>query len=95
MMAVADQDQAPLERWAGMRDAETAVVWDVHLGGYPVCLVGMESRPTLRMGFVPADGPDEWSAGTLFPLSSKKSGSCHQRGESQSTGRGPGQSVGV
>jgi hypothetical protein len=55
-----------------MRDAETAVVWDVHLGGYPVCLIGMESRPTLRMGFVPADGPDQWSAGTLFPLSSKK-----------------------
>jgi len=25
-----------------------------------------------RMGFVPADGPDQWSAGTLFPLSSKK-----------------------
>ena len=72
MMAVADQDQAPLERWAGMRDAETAVVWDVHLGGYPVCMIGIESRPALRMGFVPADGPDQWSAGTLFPLSSKK-----------------------
>jgi len=25
-----------------------------------------------RLGFVPADGPDQWSAGTLFPLSSKK-----------------------
>jgi len=24
------------------------------------------------MGFVPADGPDQWSAGTLFPQSSKK-----------------------
>jgi len=24
------------------------------------------------MGFVPADGPDRWSAGTLFPQSSKK-----------------------
>ena len=24
------------------------------------------------MGFVPADGPDQWTAGTLFPLSSKK-----------------------
>src|ERR1019366_7179468 len=72
MMAVADQDQIPLERWAGMRDAETAVVWDVHLGGYPVCMIGMESRPFRRLGFVPADGPDQFSAGTLFPLSSKK-----------------------
>jgi acetyl-CoA carboxylase carboxyltransferase component len=25
-----------------------------------------------RLGFVPDDGPDQWCAGTLFPLSSKK-----------------------
>ena len=72
MMAAVDQDHAPLERWAGMRAAETAVVWDAHLGGYPVCLIGIESRSLTRMGFVPADGPDQWSAGTLFPQSSKK-----------------------
>jgi len=72
MMAVVDQDHAPLERWPGMRAAETAVVWDAHLGGYPVCLIGIESRPVPRLGFVPADGPDQWTAGTLFPLSSKK-----------------------
>jgi acetyl/propionyl-CoA carboxylase alpha subunit/acetyl-CoA carboxylase carboxyltransferase component len=72
MMATADQDHAPLERWAGMRAAETAVVWDAHLGGYPVCLIGIESRPVPRLGFVPADGPDQWCAGTLFPQSSKK-----------------------
>ena len=72
MMAAIDQDHAPLERWAGMRAAETAVVWDAHLGGYPVCLIGIESRSVPRLGFVPADGPDHWSAGTLFPQSSKK-----------------------
>jgi acetyl-CoA carboxylase carboxyltransferase component len=72
MMAVVDQDHPPLERWPGMRAAETAVVWDAHLGGNPVCLIGIESRPVPRMGFVPADGPDQWCAGTLFPLSSKK-----------------------
>ena len=72
MLAVIDQDHLPLERWAGQRSAEMAVVWDAHLGGYPVCLVGIESRPGTRLGFVPADGPNEWSAGTLFPLSSKK-----------------------
>ena len=72
MMATIDQDHAPLERWAGMRGAETAVVWDAHLGGYPVCLIGIESRSVPRLGFVPADGPDQWSAGTLFPQSSKK-----------------------
>jgi len=72
MMAAIDQDHPPLERWAGMRAAETAVVWDAHLGGYPVCLVGFESRPLTRLGFVPADGPDQWTSGTLFPQSSKK-----------------------
>jgi acetyl/propionyl-CoA carboxylase alpha subunit/acetyl-CoA carboxylase carboxyltransferase component len=72
MMAVIDQDHPPLERWAGMRAAETGVVWDAHLGGFPVCLIGIESRPVPRFGFIPADGPDQWSAGTLFPLSSKK-----------------------
>ena len=72
MLAVSDQDHEPLERWAGMRAAETVVVWDAHLGGYPVCLLGIESKPVPRLGFVPADGPDQWCAGTLFPQSSKK-----------------------
>jgi acetyl-CoA carboxylase carboxyltransferase component len=72
MSAVIDQDHAPLERWYGMRDAEIGVVWDAHLGGHPVCLLGFESRPLPRIGFVPAYGPDHWTGGTLFPLSSKK-----------------------
>ncbi len=72
MKAAIDQDHEPLERWAGMRAAETAVVWDAHLGGYPVCLIGFESHSVPRLGFVPADGPDQFSAGTLFPQSSKK-----------------------
>ncbi len=72
MRAVMDQDHLPLERWSGMRAAENGVIWDAHLGGYPVCLIGIESHPAPRLGFVPADGPDQWTAGTLFPLSSKK-----------------------
>ena len=72
MSAVIDQDHAPLERWATMADAETAVVYDAHLGGIPVTLLGIESRPIPRHDFLPADGPDQWTAGTLFPLSSKK-----------------------
>jgi len=72
MQAVADQDHTPLERWAAMRDAEIGVVWDAHLGGYPVCLIGIESQPLPRLGFLPADGPDQWTAGTLFPKASKK-----------------------
>ena len=72
MTATVDRDHAPLERWLGMRDAETTVVWDAYLGGRPVCVIGIESKPVIRRGVVPADGPQQWTAGTLFPLSSKK-----------------------
>ena len=72
MRALSDQDHATLERWAGMADADTAVVVDAHLGGHPVCLLGIESRPVPRRGFPPTDGPDTYTAGTLFPRSSKK-----------------------
>jgi acetyl/propionyl-CoA carboxylase alpha subunit/acetyl-CoA carboxylase carboxyltransferase component len=72
MHAVADQDHPVLERWAGMEGAETSVVFDAHLDGWPVSLIGIESRPQPRRGFPPSDGPDTWTAGTLFPRSSKK-----------------------
>jgi acetyl-CoA carboxylase carboxyltransferase component len=72
MAAVVDGDHRPLERWPGWQDAEMAVVWDARLGGHAVCLIGLESRPLARLGFVPADGPDTWTAGTLFPQSSRK-----------------------
>ncbi len=70
--AIADQDHPTLERWAGMAEADTAVVVDAHLGGYPVAILGIESRPVARRGFLPTDGPDSFSGGTLFPKSSKK-----------------------
>jgi acetyl/propionyl-CoA carboxylase alpha subunit/acetyl-CoA carboxylase carboxyltransferase component len=72
MAACVDQDHPPLERWRDLRGGDTAVVWDAHLGGRPVCLLGIESRPLPRLEFLPADGPELWSAGTLFPQSSKK-----------------------
>lgn len=72
MRAVSDQDHPMVERWAGMADAETSVVTDAHVGGMPVCLVGTESKAVPRRGFPPTDGPDTYTAGTLFPRSSKK-----------------------
>ena len=72
MRAVTDMDAQPLERWRGMRDAETVVVWDARIGGIPVCLLGVESRPQPREGALPADGPETWTSGTLFPQSSRK-----------------------
>jgi acetyl/propionyl-CoA carboxylase alpha subunit/acetyl-CoA carboxylase carboxyltransferase component len=72
LRALSDQDHPVLERWAGMADAETAVVQDARLGGMPVCLLGIESQAVPRRGFPPADGPGAYTAGTLFPQSSKK-----------------------
>ena len=70
--AVIDADHPPLERWAGMREAETAVVMDAHLGGWPVSVIGIESRPLPRHGPIPADGPQQWTSGTVFPRAAKK-----------------------
>jgi acetyl-CoA carboxylase carboxyltransferase component len=55
-----------------MADAETAVVFDARVGGIPVCLLGIESKNVPRRGVPPTDGPDVYTAGTLFPRSSKK-----------------------
>jgi acetyl-CoA carboxylase carboxyltransferase component len=63
MEALVDQDGGTLERWRSWVGAETAVVWDAHLGGRPVCLIGIESASVPREGY---------RGGTLFPLSSKK-----------------------
>ncbi len=70
--AVVDQDHPTLERWPEMAEAEMAVVCDARIGGHGVTVIGIESRPLPRHGDTPADGPAQWSAGTLFPLSSKK-----------------------
>ena len=70
--SVCDQDHPRVERWAGMADAETAVVIDARIGGHSVSVLGIESQPVPRAGFPPTDGPDTWTAGTLFPRSSKK-----------------------
>jgi len=72
MSALKDQDQEHLERWQGMRDAETGIVWETRIGGFATGLIGIESRGLSRIGEVPHDGPESWSGGTLFPLSSKK-----------------------
>jgi acetyl/propionyl-CoA carboxylase alpha subunit/acetyl-CoA carboxylase carboxyltransferase component len=72
MRSVTDSDHAPFERWARWRHAESVIVWEARVGGFPVCLIGLESRTVPRPGFVPADGPPSWTSGTLFPQSSRK-----------------------
>jgi acetyl-CoA carboxylase carboxyltransferase component len=72
MHSVIDRDAGHLERWAIMKDAETAITWETRMGGQGIGLIGIESRPLARLGDVPYDGPETWSGGTLFPMSSKK-----------------------
>jgi acetyl/propionyl-CoA carboxylase alpha subunit/acetyl-CoA carboxylase carboxyltransferase component len=72
LRAVSDADHPTLERWVDMIDADSVVVLDAHLGGQPISLIGVESRPLPRRGLLPMDGPTTFTAGTLFPKSSKK-----------------------
>ncbi|MFO7848728.1 MAG: carboxyl transferase domain-containing protein [Spirochaetia bacterium] len=72
MQALIDRDASYLERWRSMQDSDTGIVWESRIGGYPLGLIGIESRNLPRIGEVPFDGPESWSGGTLFPQSSKK-----------------------
>jgi acetyl/propionyl-CoA carboxylase alpha subunit/acetyl-CoA carboxylase carboxyltransferase component len=72
LRGVVDADHVVLERWADTADAASVLVMDAHLDGQPVALIGFESKPLTRHGFFPVDGPSQFTAGTLFPRSSKK-----------------------
>ena len=72
MDATVDRDAPRMERWRTMADADGAVVWETRLGGHPVSLIGIESRPRPRRDAPPVDGPSEWAGGTLYPAASKK-----------------------
>ena len=72
MKATIDGDGGYLERWPGQIGGETAVVWDAHVGGRPVSVIGIESHNVPRLGYRPPDGPADWNGGTLFPQASKK-----------------------
>jgi acetyl/propionyl-CoA carboxylase alpha subunit/acetyl-CoA carboxylase carboxyltransferase component len=72
MQALIDRDGGQLERWNQMVAGETSIIWDAHLGGRPVTLIGIESHVVPREGYRPFDGPESWTGGTLFPNSSKK-----------------------
>jgi len=72
MKELIDTDAGYLERWRSMQDSDTGIVWETQIGGFSVGLIGIESRNLSRIGEIPFDGPESWSGGTLFPMSSKK-----------------------
>ena len=95
MRAVSDQDHEPLERWPHMRDAENAVTWDAHVGGYPWRCSG-SSRARCRVsGSSPPDGPDQFTSGTLFPHGVEEGGALHQCRQRRPAACHPGQPLGL
>ena len=95
MRGVADADHPPLERWPDMHDAESVVVLDAHLGGQPVTLIGIESRPLPRRGPFPVDGPSQWTRGDAVPPLVQEDGAGDQRGQREPPARRAGQPVGL
>ena len=56
-----------------MREAENAVVWDAHLGGWPVAHARASSRARCRASApCPPTARSSGASGTLFPQSSRK-----------------------
>ena len=55
-----------------MADAETRSCRTCTWAAARSACIGIESRSVPRRGFPPTDGPDTYTAGTLFPQSSKK-----------------------
>ena len=91
MRAVADQDHETLERWAGMADADTAVVQDAHLGGYP----GLPARHRVATGTPPRlpahRRPRHLHRRHAVPEVVEEGGAGDQRGQRQPAARGAGE----
>ena len=88
MLAAVDQDHPPLERWAGWREAEVAVVWDAHLGGWPISVLGIESRPLSRHGALSGRRPRAVDRGHALPPGVAQDRPCDQCRQRSPPGRG-------
>ena len=95
MRALSDQDHPVLERWAGMADAETAVVQDAHLGGLP----GLPGRHRVQAGtppWLPAHRrPRRVHRRDPVPALVEEGGARHQLGEREPAAGGAGEPVRV
>ena len=95
MRAVADQDHDVLERWAGMADADTAVVQDAHVGGHP----GVPAGHRVAVG-TPQRLPAHRRPGHLHgrhavPEVVEEGRARDQRGQRQPAARRAGEPVGL
>ena len=94
MRAVADADHEPLERWAGLREGENAVAWDAFLGGWPVSMLGIESRLLPRFGRA-RRRPGVVERGHAVPASRPQDRARHQRRVGPAPARGARQPGGL
>ena len=95
MRALSDQDHPVLERWAGMADADMSVVQDVHLGGWPVCLIGIESQGGAAPRLPAHRRPGHLHRGHAVPPLIEEDRAGHQRGVRQPAAGGAGEPVRV
>ena len=84
-------DGGYLERWRAMVGAETAIVWDAHLGGHPVCLIGIESQNVAARRLPAARRPERVERRHALPAVVEEGRARAQRGERQSPGGDPRQ----
>ena len=94
MRSVVDQDHPVLERWADMADADTSVVFDAHVGGIPVCVIGIESRVIPRKGWCPGRRAGPVDVGNPFPAVLEEDRSRDQRRKRKPTPGGAGEPFG-
>ena len=95
MKGVADADHATLERWADMHAAESVVVLDAHLGGNPVELIGIESKPLPRRGSATGRRAEPVDGGHAVPPLVEEDGAGDQRRQRQPPGGRAGQPLGL
>ena len=94
MRSVVDQDHPVLERWADMADADTSVVFDAHVAGIPVCVIGIESRVIPRNGWVPRRRAGPVDVGNSVPAVLEEDRPRDQRRKRKPTPGGAGESFG-
>ena len=95
LRGVADADHPPLERWADMHDAESVVVLDAHLGGQPVAMIGIESRPLPRTRALAGRRADAVDGRDAVPALVEEDRAGDQRGQRQPPARRARQPVGL
>ena len=94
MRSVVDQDHPVLERWADMADADTSVVFDAHVAGIPVCVIGIESRVIPAQGLGPRRRAGPVDVGNPLPAVLQEDRSRDQRRKREPTPGGAGEPFG-